>query len=272
MNTIHLHGHLSQYGSGFRLSVNSVGEAVRAIGVQIAGFLEALKEGEYRVILGSLEGDIDDSNHLTEDELGMSFNGQNIHIVPHVGGSGGNAGLSKLLVGLVIVGASFLIPGVGSGLAAAWASGAGIVGIGSIGVTYGTIGLLGVGLALGGLAMMIAPTPQAPNPNDSENTPSNFTFTGPVNLSEQGHVIPPVYGQFRMGTITVSAEMETQSIQAGYWRYPNTGGGFFGRAFEALGSPMWVPYDDDTAYANEYDAYALQSAQFPNWPNTAQVF
>ncbi len=269
MNTIHLHGYLSQFGTGFELSINSVGEAVRAIGVQISGFLDALKDGEYRVILGSLETDINDSNHLTEDELGMAFNGQDIHIVPHVAGSG-NAGLNKLLVGLVIVGASFLIPGVGSGLAAAWASGAGIAGIGAIGVTYGTIGLIGVGLALGGLAMLIAPTPQAPDPNDSESTPSNFTFTGPVNLSEQGHVIPPVYGKFRMGTITVSAEMETQSIQAGYWQYRNTGG-VFGGGLDRLLGPTWVAYDDNTAYSNGYDAYALQSAQFPNWPSTAQL-
>ena len=270
MNTFHLHGRLTEFGESYELSVHSIGEAIRAMGVQLKGFLDALKEGEYRVIRGELHDDLAECWHLGEEELGLGLANSHIHIVPHVSGSG-NGGIGKLLVGVALIGASFIIPGAGAGLAAAWGTSVG--GLASAaGVTLGTIGLMGVGLALGGLAMMIAPTPSAPNPNDSEDTPSNFTFTGPVNLSEQGHVIPPVYGRYRMGTITVSAEIETLSIQAGYWRYFNGGSGFFGGVVGNLFPPTWVDYNDSTAYATEYDAYAIQTAQFPNWPNTRDIF
>ena len=68
---------------------------------------------------------------------------------------------------------------------------------------------VGMSLALGGVAQILAPTPNTPEPKESaENTPS-YLFNGAVNTTAQGHPVPIGYGRLIVGSAVISASIVT---------------------------------------------------------------
>jgi predicted phage tail protein len=84
-----------------------------------------------------------------------------------------------------------------------------------LGITYGGLVMFGIGSILGGLAMLLTPTPSLGNPADQEgpeNKPS-FLFNGPVNITEQGGPVPLVYGRVRhCGSVVISGGVNVEEI------------------------------------------------------------
>lgn len=137
--------------------------------------------------------------------------GQNdLVLVPVIAGSG--RGFTQVLVGIGIVAASLLIPGLGFGLA---------------GSTVTSIGLLGGALALGGVAQLLSPQPQVPTlgnqrfgsgTNASTRGPQSLTrgadgqqsyaYTGAANTVGVGQTIPVAYGKVLIGSQLLSANVE----------------------------------------------------------------
>ena len=70
------------------------------------------------------------------------------------------------------------------------------------------LGYLGVGLVLGGAAMMLAP--DVPDQNSAEQA-ENYLFGGPINTVKQGQPIPLVYGRAIVGSKTISASVFTNT-------------------------------------------------------------
>ena len=70
------------------------------------------------------------------------------------------------------------------------------------------LGLLGMGLLLGGAAMML--TPDTPDQESAEQA-ENYLFGGPVNTVKQGEPIPLVYGRAIVGSKTISASIFTET-------------------------------------------------------------
>ena len=63
---------------------------------------------------------------------------------------------------------------------------------------------MGASLMLGGLSMMLAPTPpKFDYGSDAEDKPS-YLFNGPTNVAEAGMTIPVIYGEVFTGSIPVS--------------------------------------------------------------------
>lgn len=195
MRTIILLGELGKrYGRRHRLDVKSPAEAIRALCANFkdfAAFVSASSERNvgYRVL--NMREDIG------EDELHNPA-GQRITIAPVVAGAGGSLG--KILLGAALIAASFMVPGLGA-----------IALFGT--TTLATVAFnIGVSLALGGIAQMLAPQPASSGPTE-EQQPS-YVFNGAVNTTSQGQPVPIGYGRMIVGSAVISAGIAVEDIAA----------------------------------------------------------
>lgn len=196
MIELHLHGSLkARFGGPFSLAVRDAAEALRALCAQLEGFRHALADGEWQVVRGNEETGTALDEHSLTLSLGKA---EELHFLPALQGAGSN-GVGKALGGAALIGASFLVPGAG-------VFGAGII-------TQGAVAGLGVSLALGGVSMMLAPSPQS-NYSDRERPDQrpSFLFDGPVNTSTQGLPMPVIYGRIKTGSIVISAGMTAEEL------------------------------------------------------------
>lgn len=202
LRSIVLHGRLGEeFGGPYPLDVISPAEAVRALCVMVKGFRASLREGHYRVIRGPL----DRGREIGEDTLTMRLGAATeLHIVPVVGG-GANA-LGKIIAGIALIAAAFLAPYALPSISFA----AGSVAASITGVAVG----IGASLALGGVAMMLAPAPQTQNGNASVDQMQSFLFGGLTNVATQGGPVPLVYGRMRVGSVEVSVGVTTEQLGA----------------------------------------------------------
>ena len=93
------------------------------------------------------------------------------------------------------------------------ATGAGAAGsLGLVGAGFASsIGLIGVSLVLGGVAQLISPTPKISSGEDSTNDPrKSYSFSGIQNVARQGVPVPVVYGEMIVGSVTISAGINTE--------------------------------------------------------------
>lgn len=189
MNEVHLHGRLKEeFGGPFRLEIRDAKEAIRALGIQLDGFIDAIKDGYWRVMRGDAE--------LGDDSLDIGLGDQELHIIPATQGAGGN-GVGKVVAGAFMVGAAFF---TGGASLAAWGSMATMT------------GAVGAGLIIAGASMMMAPTPETGDYEDKEKDTQSYLFNGPVNVNKQGVAIPLVYGEMVTGSVVISAGIRAEDI------------------------------------------------------------
>lgn len=182
LKKIRLYGILAKkFGKEFRLDVKNTREAMRALCVQVPGFehfmLHAHEQGlEFAVF--------QDKQNISETELDMSTSAKVIKVVPKVKGAGG---VVQTIIGavLVVVGAVMVFTGVGAP-----------VGMALIGA--------GVGMMVGGIAMMLMPKIENQDQNQDGNK-ANKGFGGAVTTVAQGNPVPVLYGQREVGGFIASA-------------------------------------------------------------------
>ena len=182
LKKIRLYGILAKkFGKEFRLDVENTREAMRALCVQVPGFehfmLHAHEQGlEFAVF--------QDKQNISETELDMSTSAKVIKVVPKVKGAGG---VVQTIIGavLVVVGAVMVFTGVGAP-----------VGMALIGA--------GVGMMVGGIAMMLMPKIENQDQNQDGNK-ANKGFGGAVTTVAQGNPVPVLYGQREVGGFIASA-------------------------------------------------------------------
>lgn len=182
LKTIKLYGILAKkFGKEFRLEVENTREAMRALSVQVPGFehfmLHAHEQGlEFAVF--------QDKQNISETELDMSTSAKVIKVVPKVKGAGG--ALQTILGAvLVVVGAVMVFTGVGAPIGTA------LIGA-------------GVGMMVGGIAMMLMPKIESQDQNQDGNK-ANKGFGGAVTTVAQGNPVPVLYGQREVGGFIASA-------------------------------------------------------------------
>lgn len=184
LKTIKLYGILAKkFGKEFHLAVDNTREAMRALSVQVPGFehfmLHAHEQGlEFAVF--------QDKQNISETELDMSTNAKVIKVVPKVKGAGGAV---QTIIGavLVVVGVLVTVGTLGGGAAL----GAGLIGA-------------GVGMMVGGIAMMLMPKIENQDQNQDGNK-ANKGFGGAVTTIAQGNPVPVLYGQREVGGFIASA-------------------------------------------------------------------
>ena len=192
----------------FEAAVDSAAEAVRFLAVNFPGLERHMADQHYRVTVGSYD--------LGEDELADPVGQQTIKIMPVISGAGGGTG--KILAGVALIAAAIVLGpasggffGLGMGLSGA---GMGIIG-GAAAVGLGTLGL---GLALTGTAQLLSPTPRLSGPgtaasNREVDPRESFSFSGIQNTSRQGVPVPIVYGETIVGSVVISAGIDTVRVR-----------------------------------------------------------
>jgi predicted phage tail protein len=195
LRKIKLYGKLAKF-IGHRVLEADVATAAEAVRFLLANWpeLEAhMSDQHYRVSIGTYDIDLEELHHPA-GAAPISF-------VPVVAGAGA--------VGRIIAGVALVV--------LAFASGAGFFGAAfakNIGLFAFAKGI-GASLALGGVAQLLTPTPRVPQGLDSQDDPrKSYSFSGVQNTSRAGTPVPIVYGETLVGSVVISAGIDTVQVAA----------------------------------------------------------
>ena len=194
----------------FLAEVNSAGEAVRMLLANFPGLERHMADQRYKVIVDNYETDL--------EELEYPASGA-IKIVPVLGGAGGGTG--KILLGVALIAAAVIT----GGIASAGVHLGGFLGIGTVGTAVAGIGAV---MVLGGVSQLLSPTPQIGQIGPASMTPGgarttttegsemdpqeSYSFSGIQNSSRQGLPVPLIYGETIVGSVVISAGIDTDDI------------------------------------------------------------
>jgi len=188
LRTIRIYGRLAKFlkRRKFEAEVSSAAEAVRFLLTNFPQLEQHMADQHYRVSVGSYD--------LTVDELHDPAGQQEIKIVPVVSGAGA---VGRIIAGVALLAIGFLVPGIGA-----------------LGVQL----LLGVGasLVLGGVAQLLTPVPRTVPPGSTSDTVKDprksYSFSGIQNTTRQGLPVPIVYGETMVGSVVISAGVDTVQV------------------------------------------------------------
>jgi predicted phage tail protein len=205
LRKIKLYGQLAKFiGSRvLEADVATAAEAVRMLAANFPGLEKHMADQHYRVTVGSYD--------LTLDEIHDPAGQQDIMIVPVIAGAGA---VGKILAGVALVAFAIAFAPIGAGFLAAGAK------LGGTAFTLGAaasvyIGSVGAVLLLGGVAQLLSPVPTIPQGAGSDNDPrKTFNFSGIQQTSRQGVPVPCVYGLTLVGSVVISAGVDTVQVQA----------------------------------------------------------
>lgn len=193
MREIRVYGRLAKFLKRrvFRAEVASAAEAVRFLVANFPQLERHMVDQHYRVTVGSYD--------VAADELHDPAGEQQIKIVPVLAGAGA---VGRIIGGVALLAAAFLIPGF-----AAWAGP----------TAFSLIVGVGASLVLGGVAQLLTPVPQVYAPGssgaNSEKDPrKSYSFSGIQNTSRQGVPVPIVYGETLVGSVVISAGVDTVQV------------------------------------------------------------
>lgn len=207
LRKIKLYGQLAKF-IGKRVleaDVATAAEAVRMLVANFPGLEKHMTDQHYRVTVGTYD--------LGLDEIHDPAGQQDIKIVPVIAGAGG--GVGKILAGIGLIAISFLLPGAGAfgtfsifGVSAAQ-GGAVLAGIAT------SLSLIGASLILGGVAQLLSPVSKVAQGADTDNDPrKTYNFSGIQQTSRQGVPVPCVYGLTLVGSVVISAGVDTVQVSA----------------------------------------------------------
>jgi predicted phage tail protein len=184
MLTVVLYGELRrQFGRQFVLDVHSPREAIHALCTQLKGLRQYFQDHATQAFRVRGHQDYDETDLHYPQSTGT------LKVVPLVHGAGA--------WGKIIGGAALAV-------------------IGGVMTFYQVPGgaqvmAMGISIALGGVAQMLAPRPQgAATPEKADNTPS-LAFDGAVNTTGQGGPVPLGYGRLLIGSQIISVGFSTNN-------------------------------------------------------------
>ena len=184
LREIRVYGRLAKFLGRrvFRAEVATAAEAMRFLLVNFPQLERHMIDQHYRVSVGGYD--------LSLEELHDPAGQQQIKIVPVLAGAGA---VGRILAGgLLAIG--FFVPGIGA-----------------LGVKI----LIGVGasLVLGGVAQLLTPVPQMPTGANTDQDPrKSYSFSGIQQTSRQGVPVPIVYGETLVGSVVISAGIDTVQV------------------------------------------------------------
>lgn len=203
MKTLFLHGALAaKYGDSFRMDVETPSDALRLMQCNFPDFRTTITGCYYKFSV--------ESGPIYEDQLFMSFSGDELHMDPILGGS--FKGLFGLFLGLPLVSSVFAPLGLGGGLFAGGGGAAGLFGGAAAGGLFGGGSFL-LAVTLLGITVLLA---SALNDDEEEkgdpDERASFLFNGAVNVNEQGGPVPLVYGRVRTGSVVIHGGLEIERL------------------------------------------------------------
>ena len=203
LRKIKLYGQLAKF-IGARVleaDVATAAEAVRMLVANFPGLEKHMADQHYRVTVGTYD--------LALDEIHDPAGQQDIMIVPVMAGAGA---AGRIILGVALIALAIAVPGLGA--AAGAKAAATIFGTGFSSLAL-TVGVIGAQLVLGGVAQLLTPVPTVPQGAGSDNDPrKTFNFSGIQQTSRQGVPVPCVYGLTLVGSVVISAGVDTVQVQA----------------------------------------------------------
>jgi predicted phage tail protein len=195
LRKIKLYGALAKF-VGHRVLEADVATAAEAVRFLVANWPELerhMNDQHYRVSVGTYD--------LVAEELHDPAGQQEIKIVPVMAGAGATG---RIIAGIALI-AFALLFAPGAALAG------GLITLGSAAVPI-IIGI-GASLVLGGVAQLLTPTPKVPQGSDGQDDPrKSYSFSGIQNVSRQGVPVPIVYGETIVGSVVISAGIDTVQV------------------------------------------------------------
>ena len=205
LRKIKLYGKLAQF-IGHRVLEADVATAAEAVRFLLANWpeLEAhMSDQHYRVSIGTYDIDLEELHHPA-GAAPISF-------VPVVVGAGGGAG--KIIAGIGLLALAFFLPVIGGALAAT----AGQIAFAVAVIPSVQMALVGLGLTAiaGGVSQLLSPTPRLAQGADGQDDPrKSYSFSGIQNTSRAGTPVPIVYGETLVGSVVISAGIDTVQVAA----------------------------------------------------------
>lgn len=201
MVTVRLLGEAGRrFGRQFKLAVKTPAEAVRALCVQIPGLRQYLLESQengivWRAVTERPEG-------LTEDQLLWPMSKRFV-LAPIPAGRGA---VGRIVTGVALIAFAIVTAGAGVfglGLGFGWQTAVGI-------------SLTGAAMIYGGVSELLTPTPKMPNvanvggigsgataSRSREEQERSFTFDKSNANTQQGEVVPVLYGERIIGSLPI---------------------------------------------------------------------
>lgn len=196
LRTIRIYGRLAKFlkRRKFEAEVGSAAEAVRFLLANFPQLEPELAQGHYRVTVGGYD--------LNEQELHDPAGLQEIKIIPVLAGAGA---VGRIIAGVALIALTIATGGFGG-------AAIGLFGTGTLAVGTVAIGI-GASLVLGGVAQLLTPVPKIPQGTDTQDDPrKSFSFSGVQQTSRAGVPVPIVYGETLVGSVVISAGIDTVQI------------------------------------------------------------
>lgn len=184
-----LRGHLgAKYGKRFDLAVDSPAAAIRAMCYRLPGFKKYVSEskGGFKVLVAD--------EPIGLDDLGNATGGKSIRIIPVVSGAKGDFG--KILMGAAIIAVSFYTMGFGST------------------AVMGMMNSVGLSMVLGGVAGLLASSPNGQNGQDGNANQSYLFSGGGANPTGQGGKVPILIGRMEIAGIRISGGIDPEGTHS----------------------------------------------------------
>ena len=201
MRVIKVYGQLAKFlgRRQFKAAVNTPAEAIRFLVANFPNLKAHMADQYYKVCAGKTELDV--GSHLEQLHYPMAQT-ECIRIIPVIDGAGGT--FAKIGIGIALIAAAILFPAGGL-----LASSAFTLGSAAVPIVMG----IGVSLVLGGVADLLSPTPKMSSGDDSTNDPrKSYSFSGIQNVTRQGVPVPIVYGEIIVGSVVISAGINTEDV------------------------------------------------------------
>jgi predicted phage tail protein len=195
MRSIKVYGSLAKFlgKRTFKAAVNSPAEAIRFLLANFPGLRAHMQDQQYKVGVGSAELEI--GTHPEHLHFPTSA-AEQIRIIPVIAGAGA--------VGRIIAGVALIA------LASVVSFGTLTIGATAIALNSVVFGI-GASLVLGGVAQLLTPTQKMSSGDDSFNDPrKSYSFSGVQNVSRQGVPVNIVFGECLVGSIVISAGINTE--------------------------------------------------------------
>ncbi|PWE45462.1 tail assembly protein [Pseudomonas prosekii] len=201
---IRLDGALGKrFGKQHFLAVANIAEGIRALGVLEKGFTQYLNESrEKRIVFAVYYGDRNIGPGELRDPPGSGV----MRITPVVEGSKNSGGLQTIVGIALVVAASYFSGGLAAGAGGSTA----LFGAGS---AWGVVGTVGISLALGGVAQMVAGTAPGIDSSEAADNQPSYNFSGIKNTVTQGNPVPLCYGEMVVGSACVSLGVVAEDQQ-----------------------------------------------------------
>lgn len=198
LRKIKLYGALAKF-VGHRVLEADVATAAEAVRFLVANWPELerhMNDQHYRVSVGTYDLELEELHHPA-GQAPISF-------VPVMAGAGATG---RIIAGVLLVAVAIAFPLIGISASAAAAAGI------TFSAVSASIALTGLSLIIGGVAQLLTPTPKVPQGSDGQDDPrKSYSFSGIQNVSRQGVPVPIVYGETIVGSVVISAGIDTVQV------------------------------------------------------------